>query len=72
MLILTTFQIEQLEQKAEKRHRTKEYRIISDFSGSWFPFWSQGCRIALHPPCTDEPRITIRTGDTVKVTRWKK
>lgn len=64
--------IEQLEQKTEKRHRTKEYRIVEEFAGSWFPFWSFGWRVAIHPPCTDEPRIKVGKGDTVKVTRWKK
>ena len=67
-----SFQNEQLDQKLEKRHRTKEYRIILEFSGSWFPFWSHGWRIALHPPCTDEPRIKLDKGDQVRVTRWKK
>jgi len=65
-------QIEQIEQKAEKRQRTKEYEIIKDFSGSWLPLFSYGLRVASHPPCTDEPRIQLKKGDQVKVTRWKK
>lgn len=64
--------IEQLEQKAEKRMRTREYKIAQPYSGAWLPFWSMGCKVACRPPCTDEPRIQLKLGDTVKVTRWKK
>ena len=67
-----TLTIEQLEQKAEKRLRTREYKIAKEYSGSWLPFWSMGCKIAVRPPCTDEPRIRLKVGDTVNVTRWKK
>ena len=42
------------------------------YSGSWFPLWGQGFRVACHPPCTDEPRIPLSKEDIVKVTRWKK
>ena len=64
--------VEQLEQKKEKRLRTKEYQIAKPFSGSWCPLWSFGFQIGCHPPCTDEPRIPLAVGDTVSVTRWKK
>lgn len=64
--------IEQLEQKADKRQRTREYKIMRPYSGSWFPLWGQGFRVAFHPPCTDEPRISLSKDDIVKVTRWKK
>ena len=64
--------IEQLEQKAEKRLRTREYKIAKAYSGSWFPFWTMGFKVASRPPCTDEPRISLGVGDTVRVTRWKK
>jgi palmitoyltransferase len=37
-----TLTIEQLEQKAEKRLRTREYKIAKVYSGSWLPFWSMG------------------------------
>lgn len=63
---------EQLDQKAEKRMRTREYQIIKDYSGSWFPLWSQGWRVACRPPYTDESRIALTKGDTVRVTRWKR
>lgn len=64
--------IEQLEQKADKRQRTREYKIMRPYSGSWFPLWGQGFAVACRPPCTDEPRIFLSKGDVVKVTRWKR
>lgn len=63
---------EQLAQKAEKRARTRRYRIISKVTGSWIPLWSQGFKVCLHPPCTDEPRIKLEPDDLVNVTRWRK
>lgn len=59
-------------QKAEKRARTRTYRIIHPATGSYIPLFSQGLRICLSPPCTDEPRLKLTPGDTVKVTRWRK
>ena len=61
-----------MEQKAEKRQRTREYKIAKEYSGAWLPIWSFGVKVACRPPCTDEPRIALSRGDTVKVTRWKK
>ena len=63
---------EQILQKQDKRQRTREYRVVSAYSGSWFPMWSMGFRVACKPPCTDEPRIPLEEGDKVLVTRWKK
>ncbi|KAL8612465.1 hypothetical protein ACOMHN_058593 [Nucella lapillus] len=62
---------EQLKQKAEKRQRAVLYLVTETYSGSLFPC-SKGLKVALCAPCTDEPRILLRPGDTVKVTRWKK
>ena len=67
-----TLTIEQLEQKAEKRQRTREYQIVKSYAGSWCPVLSFGFKVGCHPPCTDEPRIPLTSGDVVKVTRWKK
>lgn len=36
------------------------------------PLWSQGIKVCIHPPLTDEPRIALDTGDLVNVTRWRK
>jgi len=62
---------EQLRQKEDKRGRTREYQIVVPYSGKWLPL-SQGLGVCTHPPCTDEPRIVLQTGERVRVTRWKK
>ena len=62
---------EQLMKKEDKRGRTREYQIILNYNGAWFPL-SQGLSVCCHPPCTDEPRIPLSAGDMVRVTRWKK
>lgn len=36
------------------------------------PLWSQGCKVCVHPPLTDEARIALEIGDLVNVTRWRK
>lgn len=36
------------------------------------PLWSQGFKVCIHPPLTDEPRIALDVGDLVNVTRWRK
>lgn len=64
-------QIEQIEQKHEKRQRTKLYKIIHPASGSWVPI-TQGLKVFCCPPCTDESRIKLYIGDTVSVTRWRR
>ncbi|XP_076459064.1 palmitoyltransferase ZDHHC6-like [Babylonia areolata] len=62
---------EQLKQKAEKRERSELYIVERPYSGYLFPC-SKGLRVACCIPCTDEPRIRLTPGDTVRVTRWKK
>jgi hypothetical protein len=62
---------EQIEQKSEKRQRTKLYKITHPVSGSWLPI-TQGLKVCCCPPCTDEARIKLNVGDTVSVTRWRK
>ncbi|KZC09863.1 PREDICTED: palmitoyltransferase ZDHHC6 [Dufourea novaeangliae] len=66
-----TLTLEQLAQKKDKRKRAKTYRIIEDVSGSRLPF-RHGWGVFCHPPCTDEPRIKLKVGDIVIVTRWRK
>lgn len=34
--------------------------------------WSQGFKVCVHPPLTDETRIALAVGDLVNVTRWRK
>jgi palmitoyltransferase ZDHHC6 len=36
------------------------------------PLWSQGFKVCIHPPLTDEARIPLEAGDLVNVTRWRK
>ncbi|KAL3875783.1 hypothetical protein ACJMK2_033700 [Sinanodonta woodiana] len=66
-----TFTIEQLKQKAVKRERTVQYIIVDDYHGSMLPI-SKGYDMCCGIPCTDEPRIPVRKGDRVDVTRWKR
>ncbi|KAL5019083.1 hypothetical protein ScPMuIL_004805 [Solemya velum] len=66
-----TFTIEQIKQKAEKRERTVMYTVVEKFGGSLIPI-TFGCRVCCNMPCTDEPRIPIKKGDKVLVTRWKR
>uniref|UniRef100_A0A182Y4U2 Palmitoyltransferase n=1 Tax=Anopheles stephensi TaxID=30069 RepID=A0A182Y4U2_ANOST len=63
---------EQLAQKEEKRARTRTYTIHRPATGSWVPLLSQGFKVCLSPPLTDEPRIKLAVGDLVRVTRWRK
>ena len=47
-----TLTVEQLEQKMEKRMRTREYQIVTEYSGSLCPVFSFGFKIGCRPPCT--------------------
>lgn len=67
-----TLTVEQIAQKVDKRERTRSYRVMQAVSGAWLPLWSQGWRVATHPPCTDETRVRLAVGDVVNVTRWKR
>ncbi|XP_054156115.1 palmitoyltransferase ZDHHC6-like, partial [Oppia nitens] len=66
-----TLTVEQLLQKEEKRNRSATFRAIAGYNGHWFPLFSQGCRICLAFPMSDEPRIKVTTGDHILVTRCK-
>lgn len=66
-----TLTSEQLDQKVEKRARTRTYKIMRPTSGRFFPIFSQGAKVAFSPPCSDEARIKLSPGDLVKVTRWR-
>lgn len=61
---------EQLEQKNEKRSRTKVYSIVKSSTRSYCPI-GQGIGVLFHPPCSDESRIALSPGDKVSVTRWR-
>lgn len=66
-----TLTIEQIAQKMDKHARKKEYTIVENYNGSWFPI-SKGVRTCLSPPCSDESRIPLAVGDHIYVTRWRK
>lgn len=70
-MTFNSFQREQLAQKEEKRARTRTYRCISPVTGRWLPLFSQGWRVCVAAPCSDEPRIRLRPDDVVKVTRFR-
>uniref|UniRef100_A0A1I8Q4F4 Palmitoyltransferase n=1 Tax=Stomoxys calcitrans TaxID=35570 RepID=A0A1I8Q4F4_STOCA len=63
---------EQIAQKCEKRARTRTYKCIRKATGSYLPLFSQGFRVCLSPPCTDEPRLRLEVDDVIKVTRFRK
>ncbi|KAH8312001.1 hypothetical protein KR044_008968 [Drosophila immigrans] len=63
---------EQLAQKEEKRARTRTYKCIATVSGRWLPIFSQGWRVCVSAPCTDEPRIRLQPDDIIKVTRFRR
>ncbi|CAG0921173.1 unnamed protein product, partial [Notodromas monacha] len=65
-----TFTMEQIAQKRAKRERTKSYNVIEVYSGAWLPIF-KGPAICCRPPYSDEPRIALKIGDEVVVTRWK-
>ncbi|CAM6000134.1 unnamed protein product, partial [Sphagnum balticum] len=67
-----TLTVEQLIQKEEKRSRACQYKVITIYNGRWFPLFSQGCRVCISLPISDEPRIALSLDDIVLVTRWKK
>lgn len=66
-----TLTIEQKAQKEEKRERSITYTIVEGYSGAFLPV-SKGCRIVCSIPYTDEPRIPLKPGDEVSVTRWRR
>lgn len=72
MYIVFTKKREQLAQKFEKRARTRTFKCIRKATGSYVPLWSQGFRVCLATPCTDEPRIRLEKDDIIRVTRFRR
>ncbi|KAM9068751.1 palmitoyltransferase ZDHHC6 [Sarcophilus harrisii] len=60
--------IEQLKQKADKRVRSVRYKVIDDYSGACCPF-NKGIKTFFTTPCTEEPRISLKKGELILVTR---
>uniref|UniRef100_A0A8C9SAW6 Palmitoyltransferase n=1 Tax=Scleropages formosus TaxID=113540 RepID=A0A8C9SAW6_SCLFO len=63
-----TLTIEQLKQKADKRVRSVQYRVIEDYNGACCPV-GKGFRTFIRTPCTEEPRIPLTRGETIFATR---
>ncbi|KPP61554.1 hypothetical protein Z043_120341, partial [Scleropages formosus] len=63
--------IEQLKQKADKRVRSVQYRVIEDYNGACCPV-GKGFRTFIRTPCTEEPRIPLTRGETIFATRGTK
>ncbi|XP_071829499.1 palmitoyltransferase ZDHHC6-like [Apostichopus japonicus] len=66
-----TLTMEQIIQKQRKKHRTVEYFAVETYSGSWFPI-TKGLCTCCRVPISEEPRIPMKIGDTIMVTRWKR
>ena len=63
--------IEQLQQKLEKQERLVNYIVVKSFSGYWLPCVHGPCTL-LQVPCSDDPRIEVKPGDQVLVSRGTK
>ncbi|KAL7856919.1 hypothetical protein SRHO_G00158180 [Serrasalmus rhombeus] len=66
-----TLTIEQLKQKADKRVRSVQYRVVEDYNGACCPL-RKGFNTFLRTPCTEEPRIQLSKGETIFATRGTK
>lgn len=66
-----TLSIEQLEQKREKQRRIVIFEATEPSSGWWCPC-SKGVGTCLCIPFSDEPRISLKIGDKLEVTRGTK
>lgn len=66
-----TLTIEQLKQKADKRVRSVQYRVVEDYNGAWCPL-GKGMNTFFRSPCTEEPRIKLAKGETIFATRGTK
>ncbi|KAI1887197.1 hypothetical protein AGOR_G00203670 [Albula goreensis] len=66
-----TLTIEQLKQKADKRVRSIQYRVVEDYNGACCPI-GKGLRTFLRTPCTEEPRICLTRGEVLFATRGTK
>ncbi|XP_041970858.1 palmitoyltransferase ZDHHC6-like [Aricia agestis] len=63
--------VEQKAQKVEKLERSRVYVARAAYSGRWVPLCAY-TRAALAPPCSDEPRLPLVSGDTIRATRRRR
>ncbi|XP_059052915.1 palmitoyltransferase ZDHHC6 [Achroia grisella] len=62
---------EQQAQKVEKRLRSRPYTATRTYSGRWVPLVTY-TRAAAAAPCSDEPRLPLRPGLLLTVTRQRR
>lgn len=68
-----TLTIEQIEQKKLKRDRTYPYDVITSYNGKRDHFGiCFGCRVVFSCPNPDEPRLRVKKGDRIMVTRIRR
>ncbi|ESO04776.1 hypothetical protein HELRODRAFT_191722 [Helobdella robusta] len=66
-----TLTVEQIQQKCEKRTRSVLFVVHRKYSGSYLPV-TFGCRTCYCQPCFDEPRLKVKEGERVLVTRLRR
>lgn len=65
-----TLTMEQIEQKKRKRQETYSFDVTTGYRGNWNYFGiGFGCRVMWSCPIVDEPRLRVKKGDRVMVTR---
>ncbi|CAL8087573.1 unnamed protein product [Calicophoron daubneyi] len=62
--------LEQIHQKRIKQLARRNYLVTRPYNGRCCPCYEFGFRAGLNTPCCDEPRLKIRPGDLIHVTRW--
>nr|XP_058907665.1 LOW QUALITY PROTEIN: palmitoyltransferase ZDHHC6-like [Kogia breviceps] len=60
--------VEPLKQKADKRVRSVQYKVMEDYSGTCCPL-NRGIKTFFTSPCTQEPRIRLQKGEFILATR---
>ncbi|RTG89695.1 palmitoyltransferase ZDHHC6 [Schistosoma bovis] len=65
-------QLEQIYQKRLKQKIQRTFKITQNYDGSRCMCFRYGCLTAIRSPCFEEPRISVRVGDALMVTRGTK
>ncbi|VDP41601.1 unnamed protein product [Schistosoma margrebowiei] len=64
--------LEQIYQKRLKQKIQRTFKITQNYDGSRCMCFRYGCLTAIRSPCFEEPRIPVRVGDALMVTRGTK
>ncbi|CAH8677141.1 unnamed protein product [Schistosoma rodhaini] len=64
--------LEQIYQKRLKQKIQRTFKITRNYDGSRCMCFRYGCLTAIRSPCFEEPRIPVRVGDALMVTRGTK